>query len=160
MLYGIVRATKPKYCVETGTHYGLSASYIGQALKDNGEGYLDTCDPVDQYNAAKTLEDLPVGFNAVRGDQFEPKQKIDFLFIDGLHEKQEVMKEFKHFEPYLNERALVMFHDCGPGNAGCDVNGAVYALGLKTTFIPTHNLMRIYVHQPNEPKAYDYSDYA
>lgn len=156
MMYGIVRAIKPTYCVETGTYRGLSASYIGQALKDNNQGFLDTCDPFDRFEAKESLAHLAplVTCNTIRGDRFIPRQKIDFLFIDGLHEKEEVMKEFRHFEPELNDGAIVMFHDCGPGNAACDVNGAVEALGLQTTFLPTHNKMRIYAYRPQEPDRY------
>lgn len=35
-LYGLVRLLKPKRVLETGTHQGVGASYIAQALKDNG----------------------------------------------------------------------------------------------------------------------------
>lgn len=34
-LYSLVRMLKPNYVLETGTHLGVSACYIGQALEDN-----------------------------------------------------------------------------------------------------------------------------
>jgi len=56
LLYAVVRSIKPSVCVETGTHKGLSASYIAQALKDNGFGFLNTCDPFDIYEAKQNLQ--------------------------------------------------------------------------------------------------------
>ena len=41
-LYGFVRVLKPFRVLETGTHWGVGASYMGMALKENGIGVLDT----------------------------------------------------------------------------------------------------------------------
>jgi len=41
-LYGLIRMTRPDNVFETGTHLGVSSSYIGRALKDNGKGMLTT----------------------------------------------------------------------------------------------------------------------
>ena len=36
---------------------------------------------------------------------------ISFLFIDGLHDHENVSRDFYHFEPYLEKNAVVAFHD-------------------------------------------------
>ncbi len=36
---------------------------------------------------------------------------IDLLFIDGLHDRVNVERDFRHFEPFLTPGALVLFHD-------------------------------------------------
>lgn len=36
---------------------------------------------------------------------------IDLLFIDGLHDRMNVERDFRHFEPFLGPAALVLFHD-------------------------------------------------
>lgn len=41
-LYGVVKILQPDRVLETGTHWGIGASYIGLALKDNQKGHLDT----------------------------------------------------------------------------------------------------------------------
>lgn len=151
LLYALVRATKPKSCIETGTHAGLSASYIGSALKENGCGFLHTYDPFD-YNAPANLQQFSgwIEYHKNKGIEAKIDSPIDFLFIDGYHEKEEVLMEFLYFKPYLAPNALVVFHDCWDSApdavAFADVNGAVRELGLKTTMIPTHNHMRIYEH--------------
>lgn len=41
-LYGLVRAVKPKYVLETGTNLGISAAFMGLALEQNCRGLLKT----------------------------------------------------------------------------------------------------------------------
>jgi predicted O-methyltransferase YrrM len=45
MLYGLVRALKPKTVVETGVYLGASTYFILSALRENQEGTLFSCDP-------------------------------------------------------------------------------------------------------------------
>lgn len=149
-LYGLVRAIKPRFSVETGTHRGLSSCYIGQALKDNGGGQLLTCDPVDlMQDAAIAAAGLSaqVIYRQVRGvDLTTHPSEIDFLFIDGFHGKTDVIDEFVTFRPRLSENAIVAFHDCDLV-PDCGVNQAIAELGIATTWIPTKNRMRIYSHR-------------
>jgi len=44
VLYGLVRALKPKYLIETGIAAGISTSFICAALIDNGDGFLFSID--------------------------------------------------------------------------------------------------------------------
>jgi predicted O-methyltransferase YrrM len=157
LLYALVRSTEPEYCVETGTHKGLTASYISQALSDNGKGWLDTCDPIE-WEAKGNLQRFEgvCAYHQIRGVDLAPKQSIDFLFIDGFHEKEEVMSEWGHFYPHLSENAIVVFHDCHDPDKGhemaANVNGAVRELGIDTVLIPTANRMRIYFHGKDSTK--------
>jgi len=149
LLYSLVRSIKPKYCLETGTHKGLSSCYIGQALKDNGFGLLETCDPVDLMQDASIATaglTTQVKFHMKRGVDMVPASPIGFLFIDGFHGKQDVVDEFVTFRPYLAENAIVAFHDCDLVEY-CGVNQAVAELGLTTVWIPTQNRMRLYSHR-------------
>jgi len=41
-LYGMVRMMRPEYVFETGTHHGISSSYMAKALQDNKFGTLTT----------------------------------------------------------------------------------------------------------------------
>jgi predicted O-methyltransferase YrrM len=43
---------------------------------------------------------------------------ISFLFVDGLHDYENVARDFRHFEPYLSEGAYVAFHDCNDDYPG------------------------------------------
>lgn len=155
LLYALVRSVKPTICVETGTHKSLSTHYIAEALKENGKGHVYTCDPhdwgVDTSDGNIRLSPLKewMTYKNMRGDEFVPPGKIDFLFLDGAHEKHEVLSEFGHYLPYLAPDAIVVFHDCKDAPTPehlltADVNGAIRFLEIKTVKIPTHNHMRIY----------------
>ncbi|MGQ9676026.1 MAG: class I SAM-dependent methyltransferase [Chloroflexota bacterium] len=51
VLYGLTRATRPEYVIETGVAEGVSTSFIGAALIDNGWGTLYSIDlPVAQVD--------------------------------------------------------------------------------------------------------------
>lgn len=147
LLYQIIRNIKPKVAVEIGTHRGLAAFYMAQALKDNGEGILHTTDPND-WEQEKTLAQFEsikdfIKVHRKKGEDLDI-ENVDFLFIDGFHEEEYVLAEFNHFAPRLTERAVVVFHDCGGDNEKVGVNSAIEKLGLETAFLPTENKMRIY----------------
>jgi hypothetical protein len=38
-------------------------------------------------------------------------EPICFLLVDGLHDYANVARDFRHFEPFLADSALVAFHD-------------------------------------------------
>ncbi len=156
LLAAIVMAVKPKICYETGSHKGLSAAYIAYGLSINGEGHLHTYDPYE-WGASGNLAPLVdwVTYHQQKGEEAEVTGPIDFLFIDGYHQKEAVINEFLHFLPHLSPNAIVMFHDMHeadhsklrPGEiAAADVNGAIRELGIKVTMIPTFNRMGIYEH--------------
>lgn len=150
-LYGLIRALNPKVVVETGTHKGLTSCYMGMALKENGQGYLVTADPFEwgqRGNFAKFPE-LPITYFQTPGKDLKLHDPIDFLFIDGFHEKQEVLNEVAMLFPQLSPFAVVVFHDCHPSDSdSADVEGAIKELGFKTVWIPSKNAMRIYQHSP------------
>lgn len=146
-LYSLVRAISPEVAVEIGTHKGLTALYIAQALYDNQKGILHTTDPSD-YGQDSNFGKFPVLKNFIKVHKVKGEDldidKVDFLFIDGFHEEEYVVAEFNHFAQRLSEKAVVVFHDCGGDNEKVGVNSAIKKLGLETAFLPTENKMRIY----------------
>jgi predicted O-methyltransferase YrrM len=145
--YGFVRSLSPEVCLEVGTHRGVMALSIAKALKDNGHGHLHTCDPIDlnqqdNFNAYPDLAPL-ITYERKQGQDMEV-DKIDFLFIDGYHEKKWVEAEIKALFPRLSKQAVVLFHDCGGDNEYVGVNEAVLQSGYSTILLPTRTRMRIY----------------
>lgn len=153
-LYALLRAIKPKVAVEIGTHRGLAATYMANALFDNFcanptpvKPILHTTDPFDYEQATNLtkfhlLKDF-VKVHHIPGKDLEV-DNVDFLFVDGFHEEEHVLAEMEHFLPRLTENAVVIFHDCGGDNVQVGVNAAIKKLGLETAFLPTGNTMRIY----------------
>lgn len=149
LLYSFIRSTKPKTIVETGTHRGRTTLIMAEAIKDEGiEAHIHTADPYpwgQEENFAKFPElSKNITFHNIPGKDIHVEQ-IDFLFIDGFHEKAEVIAEWEALSPKLSENAIVIFHDCDyPGNKLCDPNGAIEELKIPTIWVPTKNKMRIF----------------
>jgi Methyltransferase domain len=84
-LYALVRAAKPRLVVEAGTGRGIAATFIAEALRDNGAGQLVTYEPDPRYaaEAHAALEGLPADVREGRsfGHEGEPPQVV---FIDSL----------------------------------------------------------------------------
>lgn len=114
-LYGFLRVLKPENVLETGTHVGVGASYLGQALKDNGKGHLDTIEflPENYKQARERIERVGLSdyVTCHFGDvaNFEPIVKYDFILLDT--EPQTRFAEFIKFYPYLKEGGYIFIHD-------------------------------------------------
>lgn len=149
ILYKEIKKLKPEVVVETGTHRGLTALYMLHALWENGKGHLHTADPYEwgqrgNFRKFPELEQY-VTYYDIPGKDL-PVDKIDFAFIDGFHEKVEVLDEIDALFPKLNEGAVVYFHDTNGSNEHCDVVGAVAERKLKVETLKTLNGMLKYVH--------------
>lgn len=114
-IYGLLRVLKPSKVLETGTHVGVGASYLGTALKDNNGGHLDTVEfLIENYNqAVKRMKDMELNdFVTVHfGDvkDFKPTGKYDFILLDT--EPQTRFAEFEKFYPFLKEGGFIFIHD-------------------------------------------------
>lgn len=137
---------QPKIIVETGTHRGLTTCYMGLAAKEVG-AHIYTYDPFDWGaggNFAKFL-DLPITYFKMPGKDCTIAH-IDFAFIDGFHERIQVLKEITNIFPRLTTGATVYFHDTNGADIHCDVPGAIEQMELPVTYIQTLNGMAIYTH--------------
>lgn len=136
---------EPKIIVETGTHRGMTTVYMGLAAKKVG-AIIYTYDPFEwgaYGNFAKFL-DLPIVYHQEPGIS-SLIENIDFLFIDGYHEKVHVLAEIDALFPKLNEGALVFFHDTNGSNPSCDVPGAIKERNLEVVHLETLNGMEKYI---------------
>lgn len=117
-MYGLMRILKPENVLETGTHWGVGASYMGLGILDNGFGHLDTIEFLPEIHqvAKKRIERLGLMTQVTChfGDvaNFEPKVKYDFILLDT--EPQTRFAELLKFYPYLNEGGYLFIHDLHP----------------------------------------------
>jgi predicted O-methyltransferase YrrM len=129
LLHGLVRAIAPDVCVEIGSSRGLSACYIGLALKQLGRGRLYAIDPhtATAWNDAVEPETLPVMRQNLRIFGVENyvtiirslshdaaagwSRPIDVLFIDGDHSYEGVRRDWELFSPHVRRMGIVIFHD-------------------------------------------------
>src|SRR5919198_4801300 len=106
LLGSLVRATKPRLCVEVGSHIGLASAEIGAALERNGRGALH-CFEVIPSSAEATRQrtaGLPVTVHALADVKFDPAGlpgPVDFLFVDGDLDNRDA--SLRHWMPWLSE---------------------------------------------------------
>src|SRR3990167_7713533 len=116
LLFGLVRALRPRCCIETGTHKGRSARAIAAALASNNQGHLYT---VDIFNYVSLAETLPlflgsrvtqiIGSSLVAFSQapLVNLDKIDFAFLDGAHDGATLLKELEFVDTHRDRTCYV-----------------------------------------------------
>jgi predicted O-methyltransferase YrrM len=120
--------------VEVGSYCGRSTVVLGAALAASGNSHgvrIHAIDPHDGVVGAldRGLQRVPptherflhnIGDAGIahlvepivqRSYEVAWDKPISFLFIDGLHDYFNVMRDFHHFEPWLAPGGLVAFHD-------------------------------------------------
>lgn len=157
ILYEAIKEAKPEVVVEIGTHRGLTSCYMLMALDENEKGHLHTADPYEwgargNFRKFPELEKRVTWYQKPGKELVHDIDKIDFMFVDGFHEKEYVLEEIDALFPLLTEGAVVFFHDTNGSNAYCDVPGAIEARGLEVEYLKTPNGMAKYVHG-TKPKA-------
>lgn len=114
-LYSLIRVLKPSNVLETGTHWGVGAAYMGQALLDNNHGHLDTIefDPANIEKAKKRMVDLQLSdrVQCHFGDArtFTPSTDYGFILLDT--EPQTRFGELVRYFPRLAPGGFVFIHD-------------------------------------------------
>lgn len=118
-LYGLVRMTKPKRILETGTHAGVSSAYMGMALKENAKqgkpGKLTTLE-IDEGWLKKANDlwrkvEVSEFVEGIRCEslKYETNDVFDFAFFDS--EPQLRFQEMLRFFDNLTPGASCIVHD-------------------------------------------------
>jgi hypothetical protein len=142
-IYELARFTKGDV-LELGTHYGLSASIIANALEARGSGTLETVD-IDAWTtaeAAKSVRARPGGDRVTftvkhatrRLEQLAAEgRRYGFIFIDHWHGYDLTVEAAQHLAKLLEPGGFVQFHDfVDPGNADPDHFYGVFQAALDT----------------------------
>lgn len=129
-LYDMVRQERAARTLEVGLSYGLSAQWIMQAMKDNGNEFRHTAIDPNQndpahYRGIGCLNAERSGFRSsfslmehesayalpklVYG--IERAGKFDFIYIDGMHLFDFVMVDFFYCDMLLRPGGLLVFDD-------------------------------------------------
>ncbi len=129
-LYAFVKMTKPLRILETGTHLGISAMYMGQALKENDEGGKIVTLEIFDENIKKSetmwrqtrVQESVIALKA-RSLEFETNEIFDMLFLDS--EPDIRFDELMRFYPSLKPGGFILVHDLhvNLGRSDASVNG-------------------------------------
>lgn len=123
-LYSLVRLTKAKRILETGTHKGISAAYMAGALKDNmrdgaKRGIISTIEFLQPnfQEASQLFKNLELGEHVEQllmdAAKYVPGQEIfDIIFLDT--EPQTRFAELEKFYNNLKPGGFLLIHDLHP----------------------------------------------
>lgn len=97
--------------LEIGVAEGQHLESIKCELKDSVDPYIK--------NSFITSNDGPAKYKITSDDFFATiaptlSYKYDIIFIDGLHEAQQVDKDIQNSLEYLNKNGSIVLHDCNP----------------------------------------------
>jgi predicted O-methyltransferase YrrM len=114
LLGSLVRATKPRVCVEVGAHIGLSSFEIGTALERNGRGHLHCFEVISESasTARERTAGLPVTIHRMADVEYQPANlpgPVDFLFVDGDLNNRDA--SLLHWQPWLSSTHIIAVHD-------------------------------------------------
>ncbi len=140
VLYSVVRAFRPRICVETGANTGMASSFILRALADEGvtDGRLYGIE-YDQACAIGSMipEELRAGFTPCPGNvkgfmkEHDGPAEIDFFLHDSMHRYKHQYGEFKHFWARLRPGGLLVSHDVNMNAAFTDFVSKTYVHDAK-----------------------------
>jgi len=130
-LYALARAARPRRVLELGTNLGISAAYLGLAMKrtkeeGGGNGHLVTLEgaPALADLSRQHLDELAIGdrVEVVTGRFVDTLPNVlatsgpfDLVFIDGHHEEEAAFSYASSIRSYLSPNALVILDDVEPG---------------------------------------------
>jgi Methyltransferase domain len=144
ILYGLVRALKPDYVIETGVAAGVSTSFFGAALIENGKGKLFSVELPPEVVGQGTLADGSmyawhehgVGWaitdetKHALGDRhrlilqdvrtalpslLNELPYVDIFFHDDLHTPDHMYWEYEAVWPTLSARGVLISDDANHG---------------------------------------------
>jgi hypothetical protein len=108
--YALIRATKPKHVVETGTDKGLGSVVIASALLKNGAGRVTTIDnnPASGYLISGPYAAVTDRVIADSLAALAALDRVDLFLHDSDHSAEHERRELETIAPALTARALVL----------------------------------------------------
>lgn len=122
ILFNIVRFMKPSRCLELGTAYGMSALFILSALKTFvGRGCLVTVEgwpaisslsfPMLKEHYGEMVSCVSGSTRTVLAETLQSFGKVDFVFHDANHTRQDYIDDFAVMADHLASGAIVVVDD-------------------------------------------------
>jgi len=121
-LYSFIKTLKPLHAIELGTCLGISASYIGSALVQNGSGSLATfegsrgrakiaADNIQSLGLDSIVKVIEGRFQDTLGVYLQDVENIDFAFVDGHHDGDATVGYFELLLPKFKNGGIIVFDD-------------------------------------------------
>jgi predicted O-methyltransferase YrrM len=135
LIYTLAVSLRPRRVLEIGTHIGMGAVIIGQALKTNGYGRLITLEPAKHYyaisskyvRAAGVADYVQIVPNYSHDPSCKAKLKeetpFELIFIDGAHDYSNAAHDIALCAELLCDNGVMVLHDVGSISESLDPTG-------------------------------------
>ena len=118
LLYRIIQFYKPKNILELGTSLGISTLYLSLANKESNVFTFEGCPETTKFALANFQNFNSRNVSLILGDfkrtlevNLEKIETLDFVFIDGNHQKEATIKYFELCLKYANNNTIFVFDD-------------------------------------------------
>lgn len=118
LLYRLVADLQPENIIELGTCLGITSIYLQKAAPNAKLHTLEGCPEtaaVAQENFKKaglnSIELITGNFDNTLPDVIAGVDKLDFVFVDGNHQKQATINYFEWCLPKVHDGTLLIFDD-------------------------------------------------
>lgn len=108
-----VKTKQNSIFVDLGVRHGVSSFVLlTDSEKNNNRVYgVDLVDSVLPEVIQHPRYSLILNDSVASGKEWESDKKVDILFVDTLHIKEQVLCELYYWYPKLSNNALIVFHD-------------------------------------------------
>jgi predicted O-methyltransferase YrrM len=118
LLYRLAADLQPENIIELGTCLGTTSLYLQKAAPKAKLYTLEGC-PETANIAAEVfrqagethIEQVTGNFDDTLPDVIKKLNKLDFVFVDGNHQKEATLKYFEWCLPKVHENTLLIFDD-------------------------------------------------
>ena len=118
LLYRLIADLQPRNIIELGTCMGTTSMYLQKAAPDAQLYTLEGCPETaevakgifDQAEA-KDIKLITGNFDDTLPSVIDGLDQLDFVFVDGNHQKDATLKYFQWCLPKVHENTLLIFDD-------------------------------------------------
>jgi len=118
LLYRLAADMKPQNILELGTCLGITTIYLKKATPGAHvytlEGSPETASiALETFIKAKTndIQEITGNFDDTLPGVINELEQLDFVFVDGNHQKEATLKYFEWCLPKVHENTLLIFDD-------------------------------------------------
>jgi predicted O-methyltransferase YrrM len=118
LLFRLVNHFQPKHIIELGTSLGLTSMYMAMAAKKAVLYSIEGSDALFKFSSSLFEKNSVSNINSIHG-KFEEclptiltkLHAVDFVFIDGHHDKDATIKYFQLLLEKTNDNTVLVFDD-------------------------------------------------
>ncbi len=117
VLYSLVSFLKPSLAVEAGAGFGVSGMYIAAGLRETS-GVLISSELSEYADIAQAaVREISPSCLVIKAsfstlfDRLDARQKVDFAFIDHVHDYATMVRSFRSLVGWCSPGAIIVFDD-------------------------------------------------